>query len=282
MKRLILASALVSTSALADPTVLLNLVVPPMIYQSYREDKAPEEKMPMTVVATGEGKTCEQALENAKVIAVERVAGLWMTAERNTDGKQYNEKITDYTGSLIKSYTVIDNQCNRITIEAQVVPRTNKIASGGADVKQETRDHLQEKINNERKRQLAIKEVNDRSKAVLLEVQDIEFDLNKMIIVVDASFQEKWKHDYYDLKKHAGKIQLDSFYKPLRVAVKGYKVGNEVFSQQYQLQYEAWNLYRIRDDDVIIHPERKDRIKLTFPVDSGKIMSVDKFVVNLI
>lgn len=282
MKRLILASALVSSSALADPSVLLHVVIPPMIYQSYREDKAPDEKMPMTVVATGVGKTCEQALENAKVIAVERVAGLWMTAERNTDGKQYNEKITDYTGSLIKSYTVIDNQCTRITIEAQVVPRTNKIATGGASVKQEARDHLQEKIKNEQKRVLAIKEVNDRSKAVVFEVKDIEFDLNKMVIVAEASFQEKWKADYYDLKKHAGSFQLDSFYKPLMVVVKGYKVGNEVFTQQYQLRYDAWDLYRVRGDDVIIFPDRKDKIKLTFPVDSGRIMAVDKFEVTLL
>ena len=55
MKRLILASALVSTTALADPVTLLQVIVPPFIYQAYREDKEPVERAPMTVVATGVG-----------------------------------------------------------------------------------------------------------------------------------------------------------------------------------------------------------------------------------
>lgn len=283
MKRLILASALVSSTALADPSVLLNVIIPPMIYQSYREDKAPEEKKPMSVVVTGQGKTCEQALENAKVLAVERVAGLWMTAERQTDGKDYNERITDYTGSLIKSYDIIDNQCTSITIEAQVVPRTNKIVSGGADVKKETRDHLQEKILNEKKRITAIKEIDDRSKAIVFDINDIELKPNAMLITGDVYYQEKWKQDYYDLKKHAGKFNLDSFLKPIYVNVVGYNNGKQIYSERFQLNYNNWVLYNVdRHGDVTLYPNRKDKIRLTFNVNSGKIMDVDRFVVNLI
>lgn len=237
----------------------------------------------MDVVATGVGKTCEQALENAKVVAVEKVAGLWMNAQRHTDGEKYNEKITDYTGGLIKSYTIIDNQCTKVTIEAQVVPRTNKILSGGADVSQQTRTQLQEKIANEKKRLTAIKEVNDRSKAIAFEIKDIELLPDRMKVVGEMSFQEKWKHDYYDLKKQAGSFELDSFYKPLYINVKGYNLGREVFNQRYQLSYDNWVLYNIqRNGDVTIYPDRKDTIKLTFPVESGRIMSVDKFEVSLI
>jgi hypothetical protein len=283
MKKLLLVSALVSTNALADPSVLLQVIIPPFIYESSREDKAPEERQPMEVVATGVGKTCDQALENAKVAAVEKVSGLWMTAQRHTDGEKYNESITDYTGGVIKSYTIVSNECTKVTIDAQVVPRTNKIVSGGADVSQQTRGHLQEKIANEKKRLVAIQEVNNRNKAIAFDIKDIELIPSKMSVTGEVFFQEKWKHDYYDLKKQAGKFTLDSFHKPIYVNVKGYNVGKEVFNQQYQLNYDQWVLYQIqRDGDVTIYPDRKDTIKLTFPVDSGRIMTVDKFEVSLL
>lgn len=282
MKRLILASALVSTTALADPFIIAQVIIPPLMYEAYREDKAPAQKDPVTVLATGVGKTCEQALDNAKVVAVEKVAGLWLTAERNTDGKKYNEKITDYTGGVISSYTIVDNQCTKVTIEAKVVPRTNKIVTGGADVSRETRNHLQEKLYNEQKRLLAIKEVDNRSTAIYFKIKDIELTPQWMMFTGDMGFQEKWKQDYYDLKKHAGKFNLDSFDKPIFVNVKGYENGREVYNQKFQLNYDV-KLFGVRDNgEVVIYPDRKDRIKLTFPVDSGKIMAVDKFEVTIL
>lgn len=283
MKRLILASALVSSTALANPTVLLQIAVPPLIYQAYRDDKEPEEKTPMTVTVTGVGKTCEAALENAKVAAVDRVAGLWLSGVRKTDGESYNERIVDYTGGVIKSYTIVDNKCTQVTIEADVVPRTNKIVTGGASVTKQTRDHLREKVANEQKRLTAIQEVNNRSKAIAFDIKDIELMPEKISVTGSVFFQEKWKHDYYDLKKHSGVFTLDSFYAPIIVNVRGYKIGEEVFNARYQLSYDSWKLYRIQDDGgVTIYPNRMDTIKLTFPVDSGILMAVDKFEVTLL
>ena len=283
MKRLILASALVSSSALADPSVIAQIIFPPMIYQSYREDKAPEQKDPITVVATGVGKTCDQALQNAKITAVDKVAGLWISGERHTDGKDYNEKIVDYTGGVIKSYTIVDNQCNKVTIEAEVVPRTNKITTGGATVSKETRTHLQEKLYNEQKRLLAIKEIDNRTKAIYFKIQDIEMTPKVIIITGDVGYQDKWKQDYYDLKKHSGKFELESFTKPIMLNVKGFENGKEVFNKNFQMNYNNWVLYSYRQNgDVVIYPDRNDRIKLTFPVETSRIVDVDKFEVTIL
>ena len=277
-----------TTAVAADPVFLAAQVfIPPMIYQSYREDKPPVDREPMTVVATGRGKTCEQALENAKVIAVERVTGLWMIAERTTNGKEYNEKITDYTGGLVKSYTVVDNQCTQVTIEAQVVPRTNRIVTGSADVKREHLDTLQAKIANEKKRAVAIAEVDNRSKAIAVQIDNIEFKTkdNATYVVIDTTmtYQEKWKHDYYDLKKQAGSFNLESFAKPIRVVLRGKNYNDEVFTTTYQLNYDEMDLFGTdREGRVTIFPNRVERIRLTFKVDSGKIMAVDKFEVNLL
>ena len=103
-----------------------------------------------------------------------------------------------------------------------------------------------------------------------------------MMFTGDMGFQEKWKQDYYDLKKQAGKFNLDSFDKPIFVNVKGYENGREVYNQKFQLNYDV-KLFGVRDNgEVVIYPDRKDRIKLTFTVDSGKIMAVDKFEVTIL
>lgn len=282
MKKLLLALTLVSTGVSADPItfVALQATIPPIIYQAYRDDKTPEQKDPVTVVATGVGNTCEKALENAKVVAVDKVAGLWMSTERNTNGDNYNESITDYSGGIIKSYTIIDNQCNNVTIEAQVVPRSNKISSNSANVNN-VREHLKSKIDNEHKRQLAIKEVNNRSKAIGFEIKDIQFEMNKLIVSGKMFFNDKWKHDYHDLKSHAGSFNLDSFHKPVYVNLKGYNNGNVILDEKYQLDYNRMQLYSIdREGKVTIYTNRSDELRLTFLVNSGKIVDVDKLVVN--
>ena len=283
MRRFLLAIALVTTNAYADPSVmLLQLTVPPFISEMFRGDKI-GEKSSVTVNAIGNGKTCEQALENAKQVAIEKAVGVWMYGERIVQQEQYNEKIVEYSGGLIKQYEVVRNDCTTIEIQAEVVPRTNKIKTSSAEVSQQTRDHLKSKIDNEKLRRLAIKEVNDRSKAISFEIKDIEFQTNKMIVVGEMSFQPKWKHDYFDLKKQSGNFVLDSFYKPIHVNVKGFNAGKEIFNTKYQLNYDKVEIYRISDNGIVtIYPNRTETIKLTFPVDSSRIMDVDKFMVSIL
>lgn len=282
MKTLLLVTAVISTSVHANPIVWVQATVPAMITELSREDKF-DKKSLVIVNAVGKGKTCEQALDNAKSIAVEKAVGVWMHGEKVVQQDIYKEKIVEYSGGLIKSYKVIRNECTTIEIQAEVVARSNKISTNSAHVPQETRDHLKSKIENEKKRQLAIKEVNDRSKAIAFDIKDIEFQLDKMVIVGEMYFHEKWKHDYNDLRNQTGNFILDSFHKPIYLNVKGYNLAKEVFNTRYQLHYEGVNLYYIHESGkVVIYPNRKDMIKLTFPVNSSRIMNVDKFQVTIL
>lgn len=240
------------------------------------------------VIVRGKGKTCEQAVENAKIAAVDTAVGLWLSAEQQTDGKQYAERITSYSGGLITKYEVLQNNCTDVTIKAVVVPRTNKMVSNSAYVKQEHLNQLQQQIENDKKRAEIIKQVSDRSKAFAYDISNIELkhvDGETFVVVTGVvHYQEKWLHDYQDLHEQAGGFNLPEFYKPLRVRLTGYNFNKKVFEEKYQYSsYDEFTLYGItRDGWVVINPDATNKIKLTFKVDSGKIMAVDKFEVNLL
>ena len=281
MKRIILATLFVACSAHADPLVLLQVTIPSLLQQTFREDKFAEFP-PTTVEATGKGNTCDQALENAKRLAVDKAVGAWMYGERVVDQDKYREKMVEYSGGLIKSYSIVSNDCTTVTIKAEVVPRSNKINTNSAEVPQEVRDRLRDKIKNENSRRLAIAEVNDRTKAFGFAVNDVELDNDKLVITGTMHYQDKWKNDYRDLRNQAGSFTLDSFYAPVYVDVKGYNLGKEIFSQRFQLNYDVKLFATKNNGEVVIYPDRVDKIRLTFPVDSGRIMNVDKFVVRVI
>lgn len=285
MKRALFAMLLLASNTHAmDPStfVMLQVTIPSMITEMNRQDRFANRE-PVTVTAVGTGKTCDSALENSKTIAIEKAVGVWIHGEKTVNQNVYNEKIVEYSGALIKSYTVLRNECTTVEIEALVVPRNNKITTGSANVPQQSRDQLKSKIENEKKRQLAIKEVNDRSRAISFEIKDIELQPNRMIVVGQMAFQEKWKHDYNDLRNQAGEFTLDSFHKPIHLRVKGYTVGKEIFNARYQLNYDKVELYRISSNgNVTIYPNKTDTIRLTFPIDSGRIMDVDKFEVSIL
>lgn len=285
MKKIIFAIFLITSNCYAmDPStfVLLQVTVPSMITEMSRDDKF-DQFSAVTVRAVGKGNTCDAALENAKSIAIEKAVGVWMYGEKVLNNEVYKEKVVEYSGGLIKSYNVIRNECTTIEIEAEVVPRTNKISTNSSSVSNETRDLLKSRLENEKRRIKSIQEVNNRSKAIAFDIKEIELQPSKIIIIGQMSFQEKWKHDYNDLRKQTGNFVLDSFYKPIMINVKGYNFGKEIFNTKYQLNYTGFELYKITNSgNVIIYPNKTDTIKLTFPVDSSRIINVDKFEVNIL
>lgn len=279
MRRLVFAGVLISFSALADPiSVGLQMVAPSLFSEYSKEDKPKKDVDPIKVIATGVGSTCEESLNNAKTAAIEKAVGVWIHAEANSVNDAYIEKINQYSGGLISSYTILDNNCSNTTIEALVVPRTNKIVSNSSRVDSALTDRLSQKITNDANRNSAIKLVDNRSKAIAADIKSISIDTKSYCIEVELFFQEKWKHDYYDLQKQTGEFNLDSFKEPIIINVIGYSSNKEVFNKKYQLEYDNWILYKInRDGKVTIYPNRTDTIKLTFPVDSSKIVGVDQF-----
>ena len=283
MKRLLLAMMLVAFNVRADPStaVWLQLVVPSFVSEAIREDKFDKLK-PVTVIVTGTGKTCEQALLNAKKNAIGNAVGVWIHGEQSVYDNQYKESIIEYSGGLIQSYKVLHDECNKVEIEAVVVPRKNSIRLSSADVTKQAKDNLSARLENEKQRQIAINKINDRSKAFVFQIKEMELFPDKIVVVGELSYQEKWKYDYEQLLNQAGSFNLDSFYKPFHAELRGYNLGKESFKRKYQLNYNI-DLYAITNTGYVkIYPYKTDTIKLTFPINSSIIMNTDKLEVTIL
>lgn len=83
------------------------------------------------VVAEATAKDCEAALRQAKVEAVDNVAGTFVHGQRSLlDDKDYSESLKEYTSGVVRRYNVIEevrgNPC-RIKIEAWVDPERGRV-----------------------------------------------------------------------------------------------------------------------------------------------------------
>jgi len=79
----------------------------------------------MTVETEGFGVTCTDALTQAKLIATDKLIGSFVSGERSIDGANYDEKVTEYSGGVLRRYTVLntsgESPCT-VRISAEVTP----------------------------------------------------------------------------------------------------------------------------------------------------------------
>ena len=59
------------------------------------------------VMATGFGKTVDEALQNAKIAALEQVTGTFVTGRATLEGERHQSRIDQYNGGLIRTHQVI-------------------------------------------------------------------------------------------------------------------------------------------------------------------------------
>lgn len=237
----------------------------------------------VSVVASGEGYTCEEALVNAKINAVDKVNGTWLHGNSYVRDNLFKEQITTYNGGVVKSYKVLKDDCKYIIIEADVVPQSNKVETNSAKVTQDLFNHMIAKVENEEKLANAVKVLNDRSKALAFKISNVEYQYRgistQVIIHGDLYLQEKWLNDYKALAKEAS-IDLPKFDEPLMVNVKGLDSGKEITDNYFRI-YDDQNLevYHYHNG-VRVYPTKRDTLKLSFLVNTSKLKEVNEFVVS--
>lgn len=239
----------------------------------------------LDVVASGFGNNFEEALTNAKVVALDKVNGAWIHGDSYVRDSMFSEKITQYNGGVIKSYKILKNDGNFVIIEADVVPRSNEVKTNSTSVPSSMFDHLKGKIANEAKLTEAIKVIDNRGRALAFETTSVEYkpsgDMTTVVIDGVVSLQEKWKNDYVELQQMSGGFDLPSFYKPLNVSVKGFDFGKEVTSSTFRF-YDNLDVYHVSSNGVKIYPKKTDVVRLTFKVPTAKLANVNKFEVNFL
>ncbi len=237
----------------------------------------------VNVVASGEGLTCEEALTNAKINAVDKVNGTWLNGNAYVRDNQYKENITVYNGGVVKSYKVLKDDCKYIIIEADVVHQSNKVETNSAKVSQDLFNHMVSKVENEKKLSKAVEVLNDRSKALAFKISNVEYQykgISTLVVITgDLYLQEKWLNDYKSLAKEVN-FDLPKFDEPLMVNVKGLDTGKEITDNSFRI-YDDQNLevYHYHNG-VRVYPARKDTLKLSFLVNTSKLKEVNEFVVS--
>lgn len=83
------------------------------------------------VKVTGYGANYNSALENAKVIALEKGTGTFIIGENTARNGKVTEEIDQYNGGVIKKYEVVSHRSHstgyEVTIVADVVPKDNTV-----------------------------------------------------------------------------------------------------------------------------------------------------------
>jgi hypothetical protein len=161
------------------------------------------------IVATGYGKTQQEALDNAKVAAVDRANGLWLNGQQNVRDSKYSEKITTYSGGVIRTYEVIDQTNERVTIKADVVPREkNGMGTNSVSVPPEVRRELGGRIDNQKRLKNAVQSMDDLSKALNVVVRNVQYNnvgANTAVTAsVEIGYNQKWIADLQELTKEVG------------------------------------------------------------------------------
>ena len=288
MKKFIASLLLAFSFNVHAADISLLSFVPGAVYQwVINLDATKEEKeLPYAkTVASGYGDTCDEALTSAKIKALENVNGAWVNGDSYVRNNLFTEKITQYQGGVIKSYKYLRNDCTFVIIEAEVVPRSNKVQRNDANLPQSLKQHLNGQLEEQKRLQQALKVIDDRSKALAFTPANVQLvpENGKVKVVLDGwvTIQEKWAADYKDLTKLAGKLNLQSFYKDLKVSVDGVDSGRVITNSTFTF-YDELKVYSATTNGVIIRPKHTDMVRLQFFIEEYKLKNIDKFEVKFI
>jgi hypothetical protein len=158
------------------------------------------------VVTTGYGNTFESALRNAKISAIAKVTGTWISSEHFVKNGTLTEEIVQYNGGVIKKYEVLSYHNNEVKIKADVdVVKDNRVGTKSKDIPTEMRNTLLEQQQNRDKIQKAVKFLDSKSKAMNLMTRDVSYNnkgsVTEVTIKGTISWTPKWVSDTITLGK---------------------------------------------------------------------------------
>lgn len=154
------------------------------------------------VVVTGYGNTCDSALMNAKVQAVEKVTGTFILGETSTDGDSFHEEITQYNGGILNSYEVLDTKIKNgcyVKIRADIHEKKNN------NIVVQRPSSFDASYNEYDQRERVVRNLDNVSKAVYATITNLQVSHKSGYVVVDADvtlgLQQKWISDLKSLTK---------------------------------------------------------------------------------
>jgi Cu/Ag efflux protein CusF len=152
------------------------------------------------VVTTGYGDTFESALRNAKIAAIEKVTGTWINSEHKLQNGNLTEDVVQYNGGVIKKYEVLSYNNNEVKIKADVdIVKDNRVGTKSSNIPDDMRVKLAERQAKAEQVYKAVRSLDDKNKALRLDVKNIEYvnkgSMTQVFISGNLVWIPKWKSD---------------------------------------------------------------------------------------
>ena len=157
-----------------------------------------------TVISKGYGNTKDEALSNAKSLAIEKATGVWISTEQRLSGDEFSKKTNQASSGSIESYKILGESENTVEIEAVVVYRKdNSVKMNSAFITNDDRERIREAAIRQEAKDKAIFEIGDIDKALVFEIDEFEIEPSRNSHYVKAcgviKFRDKWVDDFKDL-----------------------------------------------------------------------------------
>jgi len=173
------------------------------------------------VIVTGFGKTVEDSLQNAKVAAVEQVAGTFVTGQATLEGDRYHSSATQYNGGLIRRHEVIsvveEGGLFVTVIKADVdTDKVNTVVtSKGAEISESVGVQLEKARDDFEKTRRIVAALDDPAQAFAVRVTNVRYRNRGEMTDVEVDgvvvFNPKWYDDVRLMARTIGrKVDIGS------------------------------------------------------------------------
>ena len=173
------------------------------------------------IIATGYGKSVEDALQNAKVAALEKVTGTFVTGQATLEGDRYHSSSTQYNGGLIRKHEVIsvveEGGLFVTVIKAEVdTDKVNTVVSSrGAEISGSVGTELEKARDDFEKTRRIVAALDDPAQAFAVRVTDVRYRNRGQMTDVEVDgvvvFNPKWYDDVRLMARTIGrKVEIGS------------------------------------------------------------------------
>jgi len=162
------------------------------------------------VTVTGYGENYNAALENAKVLALEKGASTYIIGEKRATEGRVTESIEQYNGGAIKTFNVISRRNTplgwEVDIVADVVPKDNRVTRNNNDFSADFQEF------GERER--VVNKLDNVGSAISATVVNPKYTVGRYSTVATGrivlAFQPKWVSDMREFTKVVNQKGLTS------------------------------------------------------------------------
>lgn len=157
------------------------------------------------VEAVGYGRTAEEALNNAKTAAIEKIAGTFVMGRTQVENDNYRQRIDQYHGGRIRHYEVLRSEREGGLIVTRILAdvdtdKVNTVAlNQGADISPATIDQLHADRDDDQRARIILDVLDDPNQAyvVLLMKASYRNRGDKVDVTLEGSIvlNPKWVND---------------------------------------------------------------------------------------